>query len=667
MLHIAVPPRPTDRVALITRAIAAAWPVMIVMTVVWLLVPHAGRANDAAVVVLTAATAPLYLAVLLRRAIIVSRPAMNVVAVVGAVAVSGLVYAGGGLPSGFFLLALWFLPIVVCTLPGRDVALHAVLIAAGCATASALSVHMGGPYNGHGSLWGLGVVALATLVVNTTLVAYLFGRMRATTDDFQRRSAQDPLTGLANRTALHDRIDAMDLRASRAVYVIDVDGFKFVNDSLGHHAGDRLLVLVAERLSGHARLGDLLARPGGDEFVLVADGIRDDDGALAVGQRLADSCAEPFSLDGEEVEVSVTIGARRVADAATGEEALRDADLALYAAKLERRGTVKLFAASMRDAASSRMTLERHLRRALDRDELHVVYQPVVDITDSSIVGMEALLRWNCADLGPVSPAEFIPIAERTGLILPIGRFVLARAVEQLAAWQAAGHDVRMSVNLSASQLADEQLPDLLVELLETHRRPGRAAAARAHRVGPHAPGDRPAAADARAPALHRRGPRPRRLRHRLLVARPPQQPAPRRGEDRPLVHRRDGGRRRRPRRRHRRHADGRAAGLRGRRRGHRDREPARPAARARLPARPGLPLRPARAGGRGDRDARPRRGPGRPGDRLDPELRRERRAGVGDHDATVARREPARRRRRPPRARRRGARGANASRANSG
>jgi diguanylate cyclase len=471
MLHISVP-RPTDRAALMTRAIAAAWPVMIVMTIVWLLVPHAGRSHDVAVVALVAATTPLYLAVLLRREIVVSRPAMNVVAALGALAVSALVYAGGGLPSGFFLLALWFLPITVCTLPRLDVALHATLIAAGCATASALSVHFGGPYRGHGSLWGLGVVAFATLIVNTTLVAYLFGRLRATTDDFQRRSAQDPLTGLANRTALHDRIDGMELRASHAVYVIDVDGFKFVNDSLGHHAGDRLLVLVAERLSGHARLGDLLARPGGDEFVLVADGIRDDEIALAVGQRLADSCAEPFSLDGEEVEVSVTIGARRLADAATGEEALRDADLALYAAKIERRGTVKLFAASMRDAASSRMTLERHLRRALDRDELHVVYQPVVDITDGSITGMEALLRWNCPDLGPVSPAEFIPIAERTGLILPIGRFVLARAVEQLAAWQAAGHDVRMSVNLSASQLADEQLPDLLVELLETHGAP---------------------------------------------------------------------------------------------------------------------------------------------------------------------------------------------------
>ena len=130
---------------------------------------------------------------------------------------------------------------------------------------------------------------------------------------------------------------------------------------------------------------------------------------------------------------------------------------------------VKVFEAKMRDGASTRLTLERHLRRALDRDELHVVYQPVVDIRDSSVTGMEALLRWNCEALGPVSPAEFIPIAERTGLILPIGRFVLARAIEQLAAWRAAGHEIRVSVNLSASQLADEQLPDLLAELLDTH------------------------------------------------------------------------------------------------------------------------------------------------------------------------------------------------------
>jgi diguanylate cyclase (GGDEF)-like protein len=467
MLRVATS-RPNERAALITRALGAAWPAQVLMTAVWLLVPHAGRAHEGLVIALTVGVTPLYLIVLLRRSIVLSRFAMNVTGLTGIVGVSVLVWAGGGVPSGFALMALWFLPITVCALPLLDVAVHLVLIVAGCGLAAELSRHMDA-HTARGSLWGFAVVAVTTLVVNTALVAYLFGRMRAVTEDFQRRSAEDPLTGLANRAALRDRLDEMDLESPRAVYVIDVDGFKFVNDSLGHHAGDRLLTLVARRLAGHARQGDLLARPGGDEFVLVATRIRDDAAALAVGQRLADSCAEPFNLDGEEVEVSVTVGACRVADAANGEEALRDADLALYAAKLERRGTVKLFAGPMRDAASSRMTLERHLRRALDRDELHVVYQPVVDVSDSRIVGMEALLRWRCADLGDIGPSEFIPIAERTGLILPIGRFVLARAIEQLAAWHAAGHDVRVSVNLSASQLADEQLPDLLNELLDTH------------------------------------------------------------------------------------------------------------------------------------------------------------------------------------------------------
>jgi predicted signal transduction protein with EAL and GGDEF domain len=159
----------------------------------------------------------------------------------------------------------------------------------------------------------------------------------------------------------------------------------------------------------------------------VADGVRDDGAALALGQRLADGCAEPLSLDGEEVEVTVTLGVCRVGDAASGEEAMRAADLALYAAKTERRGTVKVFAASMRDAAVSRLTLERHLRRALDRGELYVVYQPVVAIEDSGITGMEALLRWRSPVLGDVGPADFIPIAERTGSD-PADRPVRARA-----------------------------------------------------------------------------------------------------------------------------------------------------------------------------------------------------------------------------------------------
>jgi diguanylate cyclase (GGDEF)-like protein len=461
---------PNQRLALITRALGAAWPLQLVVTALWVLVPHDANAHEEWVIALTLAAAPLHLPLLLPRPPALSRVGMNVASVVAITQMAALVWASGGLSSGFALLTLWYLPITVCALPNRDVAAQVALLAAGCTTAVALD---GSPPAPESGLWGFAVIAIATLVVNTAMVGFLYGRLRATTESYQRRSAEDALTGLANRALLHERLDALDPRSSRAVLVIDVDGFKFVNDSLGHHAGDRLLVLVAERLARHARAGDLLARPGGDEFVLVADGIPDDATALALGRRLADSCLEPLSLDGEEVEVSVTVGVCHVGGAASGEEALRDADLALYAAKTERRGSVKLFAAEMRHAAVNRLTLERHLRRALDRDELHVVYQPVVDVESGAIVGMEALLRWRSEALGDVSPAEFIPIAERTGLILPIGRFVLARAVEQLAQWRAAGHGVRVSVNLSASQLADEQLPELLAELLEAHGVPG--------------------------------------------------------------------------------------------------------------------------------------------------------------------------------------------------
>jgi diguanylate cyclase (GGDEF)-like protein len=284
---------------------------------------------------------------------------------------------------------------------------------------------------------------------------------------------RDPLTGLANRTLLAEYLDGLDAGTGRAAFVLDVDAFKFVNDSLGHAAGDRLLELVADRLRSHARHGDLLSRPGGDEFVLIAEGVRTDEAALALGHRLADGCSGRFDLDGEEVEVSVTVGVCRVEAPSGAAEAMRDADLALYEAKQERRGSVKLFASAMRETANRRLTLERHLRRALERDELHVVYQPVVDVVRGRIAGMEALLRWRSEALGDVSPAEFVPIAERTGLILPIGRFVLARAIEQLAIWRDAGHNLVVSVNVSPSQLADEQLPDLLEELLAVYRVPG--------------------------------------------------------------------------------------------------------------------------------------------------------------------------------------------------
>src|SRR5215210_393488 len=273
---------PAQRTALITRAVGAAWPLQALVTALWLAVPHGAGAHEAWVVALTLAMAPVHLPLLLPRPPAISGVGLNVASALGIAEMCALVWAGGGLMSGFELLTLWFLPITVCALPRRDIAAHIALVVAGCPVA----VVLGGSAGGHdavGNLWGFAVVAVATVVVNTGMVGFLYGRLRATTEDYQRRSVEDALTGLANRALLHERLDELDVTAPRAVYVIDVDGFKFVNDSLGHHAGDRLLALVAERLAHHARQGDLLARPGGDEFVLVADGIPDDEAALALG------------------------------------------------------------------------------------------------------------------------------------------------------------------------------------------------------------------------------------------------------------------------------------------------------------------------------------------------------------------------------------------------
>src|SRR3954468_9429566 len=305
---------PAERATLIARALAATSPLHMLTLVLWLLVPHTDGADEALILAINAAVAPIYLVLILRRSMAQSRAVMNAAGIAAIAAMTLLVYAAGGVASGLELLALWFLPLNACTLPRRDLAGHVVLILAGCAAATEA---LGGSL-GSGSLWGFAVVMAATLAVNTAMVHFLYGRLQETTHDFRRRSAEDALTGLANRAALHEHLVGLDAGSPRAVYVIDVDGFKFVNDSLGHHAGDRLLTLVAKRLAAHARTGDLLARPGGDEFVLMADGVGDDHAALALGERLAASCTAPFNLDGEEVEVSVSVCVRRVLDAASG-------------------------------------------------------------------------------------------------------------------------------------------------------------------------------------------------------------------------------------------------------------------------------------------------------------------------------------------------------------
>ena len=452
------------------RAIGFAWPLQLVVVAVWIAVPHPRDAHPVVLALITVAFCPLYLPLLLMRRPVLTRRAANVSMVFGVMQMSAMTWAGGGLASGFELLSLWFVPVTVCLVPRLDVIVELATVIAGAGLAAVVEVHTSTSQM-KDPMWGLAVMAAATLVVVTGIAGRVYEELRSVSDSFRRRSIEDPLTGLANRAALAAYITESGSNGG-AVYVVDIDGFKFINDSLGHHAGDRLLELLACRLRTHVRGGDLLARTGGDEFVLIARAVSDARDAQALADRLLEVCADQFDLDGAEAHLSVTVGGALISDAETVEESLRNADLALFAAKSEQRGTAKLFETPMREQAQSRLTVEHHLGRALERDELRVVYQPIVSLQTMTITGMEALLRWRSPELGNVSPEEFIAAAERTGLILPIGRFVLTEAIKQLAVWRSAGHELTVAVNLSAGQLVDEQLPGLLAALLRRYEVP---------------------------------------------------------------------------------------------------------------------------------------------------------------------------------------------------
>jgi diguanylate cyclase (GGDEF)-like protein len=444
----------------------------VVVVAGWIAAPHPPGSHPLALALITLAALPLYLPLLVMRRPQLTRTGANISMVFGVAQMCMMVWAGGGLASGFELMPLWFVPVTVCLVPTADVIVEMLVVVAGAALGAVLANHPGLTFT-QSSMWGFGLMAIATLLITSGATGYVHSELQAVSERFRRRSVEDPLTGLANRAALSSFISetVADSRSGTA-YVIDIDGFKLINDSLGHHTGDVLLTLLADRLRSHARSGDLLARAGGDEFVLIARGVENSQQALALGERLLAVCAEPFALDGLEAHLSVTVGAALLGDAPTVEESLRDADLALYAAKSDRRGTARLFEPAMRELALSRVSTEHHLRRAIERRELRLVYQPIVSLDTTSVTCLEALLRWRSPELGDVSPGDFIPVAERTGLILPIGRFVLAEAIGAIAQWRAQGHDVRISVNLSAGQLADGQLPEFIAELLDRHRLP---------------------------------------------------------------------------------------------------------------------------------------------------------------------------------------------------
>ncbi|MDY7090468.1 MAG: bifunctional diguanylate cyclase/phosphodiesterase [Actinomycetota bacterium] len=306
--------------------------------------------------------------------------------------------------------------------------------------------------------------ALRPVVTDNTVVlsSRVIDRRRRLEDELRRRATHDPLTGLANRALTAERLNAALARTDAADHVgllfCDLDKFKDVNDRLGHEAGDQLLVQAADRLRGCMREGDLLARFGGDEFVILLDGVADLDGVLGVGDRVVAAMEVPFTLLDERVEISASVGGvlgvRGQADPAT---MLRDADAAMYAAKHAGRGRAEVF-----DDAASRRSLDRlqlrsDLAFASARGELAVHYQPIVELRSNRIIGFEALCRWNHPVRGLVPPDEFIPLAEENGAIADIGEWVLGQACRQLAEWQRLLPGDRLSINVNLSPVQLQQ------------------------------------------------------------------------------------------------------------------------------------------------------------------------------------------------------------------
>ena len=289
----------------------------------------------------------------------------------------------------------------------------------------------------------------------------------------------DPLTGLANRGLLLDRLQQALLKQKRveslvAVLFIDLDRFKAVNDTLGHAAGDQLLLRIAARFKALLRPTDTIARHGGDEFVVVCEDLASADTAIEVAGRLLGAVAEPIVIDGHEIKTSASIGIA-VAEAsnteATPDSLLRDADTAMYEAKEVGRNRYALFHPGIRARNLAKLQRAEELGLALERDELRVFFQPVVDLDDESVAEVEALVRWEHPTLGLLGPGEFIRVAEETGLIVPMGEWVLREACRELARGYGifAGQGVRLSVNLSARQLSEPGLVDIVRAALDDH------------------------------------------------------------------------------------------------------------------------------------------------------------------------------------------------------
>ncbi|HOM72976.1 MAG TPA: EAL domain-containing protein, partial [Armatimonadota bacterium] len=284
----------------------------------------------------------------------------------------------------------------------------------------------------------------------------------------------DVLTGLPNRLLFSDRLSKSLAQARRddrllAVMFLDLDRFKMINDTLGHNIGDKLLKQVAERLTGTLREVDTIARMGGDEFTLVIEGISRAQDAAIVAQRALDVFCQPFMVDGRELFVTASIGISMYPnDGADVETLVRNADTSMYRAKEQGRNTYHLFTESLNATVFERMVMEHSLRKALERDEFIVHYQPRVDIRSGSILGAEALVRWQHPEMGLVMPGQFIPLAEETGLIVPISEWVLDAACSQSKIWQDKNSPILdIAVNISARQFQKGDLVSAVKKALD--------------------------------------------------------------------------------------------------------------------------------------------------------------------------------------------------------
>ncbi|HUP30457.1 MAG TPA: EAL domain-containing protein, partial [Usitatibacter sp.] len=294
-------------------------------------------------------------------------------------------------------------------------------------------------------------------------------------EDMRRRAMHDPLTGLPNRAmfmeSLERAVHKARRRTSRAtVLFIDLDRFKEVNDTMGHHAGDELLKAVAERLGTAVRQSDLVARLGGDEFVVLIEEHGGPEEVMIVAQKVLTALARPVMIDWREVKISGSLGiANYPEDGADLESLVKNADTAMYQAKERGRNNFQFYSAELNRLSNHRYEQEKRMRGAIERHEFFLEYQPEVDLTSGRIVAAETLLRWRDPEAGLVMPADFMPLAEETGTVVAIGAWVMERALADLKEWNDEGIQLKLAVNLSARQIQQPELAGQVQELIEKH------------------------------------------------------------------------------------------------------------------------------------------------------------------------------------------------------